>query len=63
MHCTNGLHKFQQEAVGKGVYEVIGTVSPDGSITEMQTVAFGENFDLDMYAQMATLSQQFQDVF
>lgn len=63
VRCPNGAHAFQHDSVGKGVYEVIGTLGTDGSLTEMKTVPFGENFDLDMYAQMATLSQQFPEVF
>jgi hypothetical protein len=35
VHCPNGPHKFMNETVGKGVYEVIGTLGADGSVTEM----------------------------
>ena len=63
IHCPEGAHKFAVDMVGKGVYEVIGTVGADGSMTEMQAVCFGENFDMGMYAEMVSLSQQFPDIF
>ena len=37
------MHKYSPDTVGKGCYEVIGTLS-NGSITEMQTVYMGDNF-------------------
>lgn len=63
MHCPNGPHKFMNETVGKGVYEVIGTLGADGSVTEMTSTYFGENFDLNMYAEMVALSHKFPDIF
>ena len=63
VHCPNGVHKFMNESVGKGVYEVIGTLGNDGSLTEMQACYFGDNFDLNMYAEMVQLSHQFPDIF
>ena len=63
VHCPNGVHKFMNETVGKGVYEVIGTLGTDGSLTEMQACYFGDNFDLNMYAEMVQLSHQFPDIF
>ena len=40
-----------------------GTVGTDGSLTEMQAVYFGDNFDLNMYAEMVALTHQFPDIF
>ena len=54
---------FMNETVGKGVYEVIGTLGADGSVTEMTSTYFGENFDLNMYAEMVALSHKFPDIF
>ena len=39
----DSMHKYHAEMVGKGCYEVIGTLQ-NGSITEMQTVYMGDNF-------------------
>ena len=43
VHCPEGTYKFTPDSMGKGHYEVIGTLQ-DGSITMMQTVYMGENF-------------------
>lgn len=43
MLCPNGTHKYASEMMGKGCYEVIGTLQ-NGQITEMQTVFMGDNF-------------------
>ena len=42
--CQQGTHKYLLETVGKGFYEVIGTLQAGGNITEMNTVFMGENF-------------------
>uniref|UniRef100_A0A7S2BNR4 Replication factor A protein 3 n=1 Tax=Haptolina brevifila TaxID=156173 RepID=A0A7S2BNR4_9EUKA len=60
--CSNSMHKYSPDTVGKGCYEVIGTLS-NGSITEMQTVYMGDNFDMGMYAEMVSLTHQFPDIF
>jgi len=60
--CPNGSHKFSPECMGKGHYEVIGTLQ-NGSITEMQTVYMGENIDMNMYAEMVHLTHQLPEIF
>ena len=42
--CQQGTNKYLLETVGKGFYEVIGTLQAGGNITEMNTVFMGENF-------------------
>ena len=42
--CPNGIERYQLEHVGKGCYEVIGTLQPNSTITEMTTVFMGEDF-------------------
>lgn len=41
--CPSGTDKFLLESVGKGYYEVVGTLNAGNSIQEMQTVFMGEN--------------------
>ena len=41
---ANGTHKYMSDTVGKGCYEVIGTLQSNGTIAEMNTVFMGENF-------------------
>lgn len=41
--CPNGVDKYQLEHVGKGCYEVVGTLQNGNSITEMTAVYMGEN--------------------
>ena len=40
--CQQGTHKYLLETIGKGYYEVIGTLN-DGAITEMNCVFMGES--------------------
>ena len=40
--CPNGTHKYPLEQVGKGYFEVTGTLQGGGAITEMATVPMGE---------------------
>ena len=61
--CTEGTQKYLLETVGKGYYEVIGTLGSDGCIAEMKSSYFGENFDTGMYAEMVKLSHNFPDIF
>ena len=42
MSCQQGTHKYLLETVGKGYYEVIGTLNQGNTITEMNTVSMGE---------------------
>ena len=63
VRCSAEGNKFHLETVGKGYYEVIGTVQQDGTITEMTSAYFGENFDMGMHEQMVALSHQFPDIF
>ena len=42
--CTQGVHKYFPESVGKGYYEVIGTLQQGGTIQEMNAVYMGDNF-------------------
>ena len=41
--CQRGIQQYLLETVGKGFYEVIGTLQADGSIQEMNCVFMGEN--------------------
>ena len=40
--CGQGTQKYALETVGKGYYEVIGTLGADGTISEMNAVYMGE---------------------
>uniref|UniRef100_A0A7S3AQ41 Replication factor A protein 3 n=1 Tax=Haptolina ericina TaxID=156174 RepID=A0A7S3AQ41_9EUKA len=62
IHCPGGTSEFSGMS-GKGYYEIVGTLNHDGTIAQMQTVFMGENFDLNMYAEMVTLTHQFPDLF
>jgi len=61
--CHDATRKFMVESVGKGCYEVVGTLQTDGAIKEMNTTFFGDNFDMGMYAEMAKLTHAFPDIF
>jgi hypothetical protein len=63
VECTQGTEKFDQADVGKGYYEVIGTLQANGTITQLTAVRMGDNFDISMYAEMVALSHQFPDIF
>ena len=41
--CTQGTHKYLLETVGKGYYEVIGTLVNGGTIQEMNAISMGDN--------------------
>ena len=43
VNCQQGTQKYLLETVGKGFYEVIGTLGADGTISEMSSVYMGEN--------------------
>ena len=49
--------------MGKGYYEVIGTLQADGSITQQMTVFMGNNFDMGLYEEMVKLTYQYPDIF
>jgi len=61
--CANSIHKYFPETVGKGCYEVIGTLQSDNSISSMNATSMGDSLDMDMYAEMVTLTHQFPDLF
>ena len=45
VQCPQGTHKYLLESVGKGYYEVIGTLHDGGSIVQMTPPVFmGDNF-------------------
>eukprot|EP01098_Paradermamoeba_levis_P004928 TRINITY_DN2098_c0_g1_i4.p1 TRINITY_DN2098_c0_g1~~TRINITY_DN2098_c0_g1_i4.p1 ORF type:complete len:107 (-),score=14.16 TRINITY_DN2098_c0_g1_i4:27-347(-) len=43
--------------------EVIGQVTPEGSIKEVTWTSFGDQFDLDNYRQFLQLSTNFPEIF
>ena len=62
--CPNGdLERFDAGEMGKGYYEVIGTLQADGSITQQMTVFMGNNFDMGLYEEMVKLTYQYPDIF
>lgn len=63
--CPNGeeMAKFHSEEMGKGYYEVVGTLNADGSITQMTTTFMGQNLDMGMYEEMVKLTHQYPDIF
>lgn len=63
MSCNQGTHKYMMEQVGKGFYEVIGTLGANGTISEMNAVFMGDSFDTSMYVDMVKLSHQYPDIF
>ncbi|KAL1507143.1 hypothetical protein AB1Y20_007996 [Prymnesium parvum] len=62
VHCPGGTQLFKGHS-GNGYFEVVGTLNADSTVSSMQTVYMGENFDLGMYAEMVTLTHQFPDIF
>ena len=47
--CPNGVDKYPVEQVGKGCFEVIGTLQSGNQITEMTSVYMGENFGTPLH--------------
>ncbi|KAF9150158.1 hypothetical protein BG015_008035 [Linnemannia schmuckeri] len=48
---------------GTKFVEVIGTVNPDRSITEMISTNFGDDFNMETYDAMIRKAQKFPSVF
>ncbi|KAF9274217.1 replication factor A protein 3 [Linnemannia elongata] len=48
---------------GTKFVEVIGTVNPDRSITEMISTNFGDDFNMETYDAMVRKAQKFPSVF
>ena len=42
--CQQGTHKYLLETVGKGYYEVVGTLNAGAAISEMNSVYMGDTF-------------------
>eukprot|EP00320_Phaeocystis_rex_P019785 CAMPEP_0119063176 /NCGR_PEP_ID=MMETSP1178-20130426/6581_1 /TAXON_ID=33656 /ORGANISM="unid sp, Strain CCMP2000" /LENGTH=177 /DNA_ID=CAMNT_0007044515 /DNA_START=39 /DNA_END=573 /DNA_ORIENTATION=+ len=64
VHCGHDRSwEDKSDQIGKGFYEVIGTLQADGSIVSMTTVSMGDNIDMAMYSEMVTLTHQFPDLF
>ena len=61
----NDSHRgsYVAEMMNKGFYEVIGTLQADGTIASMTTTTMGDGLDMDMYAEMVTLTHQFPDLY
>jgi len=54
---------FTHEAVNKDFFEVIGSLQAENYLSSMQCVHLGDKFDMDLYAEMMSLTHQFNDVF
>jgi len=60
---VGGVGIFGTEAVNKEYYEVIGSLQQNNVITAMQCISLGDSFDMDLYAEMTSLTFQYPEMF